>query len=163
MEWTRQMEERAKQLFFDGRSAARVACALNRDAPGGMALSRNAVIGKLSRMGVKRGPNPPMIVSMDHPQPGVRFRPRSHRRAPVPVQLAPSPRQLIHGLQIHELTPDACAYPFGDPRADDFRYCGAIKPSRHHPYCAHHKALTSEPAKRAITPPQTQRGFNGSR
>jgi GcrA cell cycle regulator len=45
-----------------------------------------------------------------------------------------------------ELEPCDCRWPIGEPRQDDFRFCG--EPSLDgRPYCAHHWSMAFQPAR----------------
>jgi GcrA cell cycle regulator len=95
-------------------------------------VSRNAIIGKANRLGLKRKPPvaQPKIVS-------VRATPR-YRPPPVPAIVEPV--EIIRdaaflNLTLDELKPGVCRYPHGD-RAP-FTFCG--QPARDgSPYCALH-------------------------
>ena len=41
-----------------------------------------------------------------------------------------------------ELADHHCRWPFGDPRSDDFRYCGSDRASPDGPYCRSHRAMS---------------------
>jgi GcrA cell cycle regulator len=47
------------------------------------------------------------------------------------------------GRQLVDLRRHHCRYPFGDPKAPDFHFCGA--PIARGPYCAEHYALCYRP------------------
>ena len=46
----------------------------------------------------------------------------------------------VGGVTLEELKPDNCRWPVGDPKKDDFRYCGGAALSGR-PYCRHHHAI----------------------
>jgi GcrA cell cycle regulator len=50
------------------------------------------------------------------------------------------------GLTLLELTSRSCHWPIGDPKKEDFRFCGAIVQRR--PYCEVHRALAYAPPQR---------------
>jgi GcrA cell cycle regulator len=52
-------------------------------------------------------------------------------------------------IRLIDLTDTMCHWPIGDPRDDDFHFCGAQK-SRAVPYCNHHMAVS-----RSKTAPKT--------
>jgi GcrA cell cycle regulator len=117
-------------------------------------VSRNAVIGKISRLHLpprrhaserrserKDGPNAP-------PRRGV-----SQRRVLLALHATPQP--LADEAPIHnghccsllELTKDKCRWPIDDPGAVEFRFCGN-KPVEGLPYCAGHARLAYRPPSR---------------
>ena len=153
--WTEGRVETLKSLWLDGLSASEVACQL------GGGLTRNAVIGKLHRLGVRRGdkvaltPGRSREPARETPPP--RPPPRLEARGPAKpdgrrsmrcVALAPpaeAERQVEMGLEplglvatVLALGARDCRWPIGDPRASDFSFCG-------HPadgvYCQRHSAL----------------------
>lgn len=111
MEWTEARVAILKQLWEQGRSASQIAQEMGD-------VSRNAVIGKAHRLGLKSRPSP--------------IRREVVARAPRPVP-TPQPRKLAaSGRQ--------CQWPIGHPREAGFHFCGAeAEPDR--PYCNEHCAL----------------------
>lgn len=160
--WTDERVEGLKALWSDGLSAGQIA-----DELGG-GITRNAVIGKVHRLGLDgrapragggapAGPRRPKP-QVSRPRPTVR-----HVTAPPPGPLQepePSavPDEPLHAPGEHratllELTPDTCRWPVGDPRSADFFFCGA-KPSGG-VYCGYHDriAYNGLPERRAAPPP----------
>jgi GcrA cell cycle regulator len=144
--WTDARVETLKALWLSGLSAAQVAAAL-----GG--VTRNAVIGKLHRLGVagRAGASPPdggaptrPPVSRLAPTPSQRsarrLRPRAQLPAPslcVPAPIASEGPPLVAGLL--SLGPHACRWPIGDPAASGFGFCGRPAEGAGS-YCAGHRA-----------------------
>ncbi|MGX7708329.1 GcrA family cell cycle regulator [Methylobacterium sp. Gmos1] len=151
--WTKERVELLKRLWSDGRSASQIAAEL-----GG--VSRNAVIGKVHRLGLAG-----RIVKANGAAPSGR-RPRAEGESAgtageTPSVLAPAPP----ALALYQATPPAvgdalpesarvtimelrefmCRWPMGDPSTPDFRFCGdrAITGL---PYCTHHSRLAYQPA-----------------
>lgn len=141
MTWTNERIERLKSLWGDGLSASQIASEL-----GG--VSRNAVIGKVHRLGLsgrqgvklkfvapeKTGRKLAARVSKAATQ--VR---RPSRGSPAHA-VAPSPAPetrveerletdnvipMARYLTLQELGPHTCRWPIGDPQSPDFRFCGA--------------------------------------
>jgi GcrA cell cycle regulator len=99
--WTADHIARAQAMWLAGRSAAAIGTALG--------LTRNAVIGKLSRLGVARGEagepaRPAVLEKMRKP------------RAPK-AELAPT-------ADLMALGPHMCRWPIGEPGAAGFGFCG---------------------------------------
>jgi GcrA cell cycle regulator len=61
----------------------------------------------------------------------------------TPVRI-PSRKKRITTLT---LTSDTCKWPFGDPTAPDFHYCGQL-PQTDRPYCDTHDAMSRPPSQR---------------
>ncbi|GJD62490.1 GcrA family cell cycle regulator [Methylobacterium frigidaeris] len=149
--WTKERVELLKRLWSDGRSASQIAAEI-----GG--VSRNAVIGKVHRLGLAG-----RVVKANGASPAAGRRPRSDAdsAAETPSVLAPAPPALAlfqsappsaaSGLPessrvtIMELREFMCRWPMGDPSTPDFRFCGdrAIAGL---PYCTHHSRIAYQPA-----------------
>lgn len=162
MTWTVERIDRATKMAIDGFSATEIAAEI------GGGLSRNAVIGKLNRMGVSLG-------AARKGNPGKRQRTRVARLVKLKTEkAAPKPKaRPLHYLDVTEatdlpsdvsafactllqLTDTSCRWPLGDPLAPDFRFCGAPQFGEH-PYCARHCRMSYQPAGRASTPEERQR------
>jgi GcrA cell cycle regulator len=142
LSWSPEAVDRLKQHRQNGLSAAQCARALNEEF--GTHFSRNAIIGKVYRLGLaKRKRN-------DAQPRDVRLRPRQPKRrslnltrfASVAAQENEPP---AHAVTIFELRPHHCRWPFGDPRLPGFLFCGAQR-ADHLPYCIMHARFTYRPA-----------------
>jgi GcrA cell cycle regulator len=152
MSWTAERVELLEQLWRSGRSASQIAQAL-----GG--VTRNAVIGKAHRLGLMGRPSPirdgqpvERPVRVATPRAAA---PKPAPRPPVVRAVEPAPLPPVAELAgdssatILTLTERMCKWPIGDPRDEDFHFCGGgTVPGR--PYCEHH-------ARRAYQVP-TRRG-----
>jgi len=163
MSWTDERIEQLKQHWMEGKSASQIAGLL------GHGLSRNAVIGKVHRLGLAGRAKSPGLASA-RPRPSASS-PAAHRAAaPRPVMTAPrmtrgatalaiAPRALEEAepeafvsvvvpmslrVTIVELKEAMCRWPLGDPASAEFRYCGSHAASG--PYCAYHGSLAYQPA-----------------
>ncbi len=134
--WTDDRVDLLTRLWTAGRSAAEIARTL------ACGVSRNAVIGKVYRLGlsgrgIKAGRRPA------RPLPPARRR-RVKSRPPMrgprvrPLQVSPSAALEPGDGQATVLTVGrhACRWPYGDPLADDFALCG--RPAVRGAYCAAH-------------------------
>jgi GcrA cell cycle regulator len=149
MTWTDDRIASLRQDWLDGYSASQIAQRL-----GG--VTRNAVIGKVHRLGLagrtrpSRYMKPPRSRSASRPLRapvrrqarafGIRHDPASRtpeRRLPLP-ELGPAPPKPV---TLESLTSPSCRWPQGDPKAADFHFCGRIKSRAGIPYCDHHAAI----------------------
>jgi GcrA cell cycle regulator len=142
--WTVERLELLKIHFDAGLSCREIAAEIG--------VSRNAVIGKLSRLNLTRDKagNEPLVAKR---------RPKStatrHRREPVPKlryqllkALRAEPLSAAKDEQIHnghccslfELSDERCRWPISTPGAHDFCFCGN-PPVEGMPYCAGHSRL----------------------
>jgi GcrA cell cycle regulator len=160
MSWTDENVELLRKLWLDGRSASQISSQL------GHGLTRNAVIGKVHRLGLAgRAKSPLSASSSPRPAPTPRVASRSSSiggaRAAVrgATALALSPEPMLERLPafhedvvvpmslrvtIVELKESMCRWPLGDPTSSEFRYCGSPA-ANGSPYCAHHGKLAYQP------------------
>jgi GcrA cell cycle regulator len=164
MSWTDERVEQLKQYWIDGKSASQIAGLL------GNGLTRNAVIGKVHRLGLAGRSKSPTPAGSRASQATQQF--PAVRRAPAPrvpramprvvrgaTALAMSPQTHCEAepetfesvvvpmslkVTIVELMEAMCRWPLGDPTSPDFRYCGS--PAMAGPYCAYHGGLAYQPA-----------------
>jgi GcrA cell cycle regulator len=152
MNWTDERVELLKKLWADGLSASQIAAEL-----GG--ITRNAVIGKVHRLGLSG-----RAKSQSSSAPRAR-KPRSHMlRVSRPTtrgntalayayeaepELEPEFVDEVIPVEqrrsLLQLTEDTCRWPVGDPSNSDFFFCGG-KPVTSLPYCAHHCRVAYQPA-----------------
>jgi GcrA cell cycle regulator len=128
--WTEERIETLKRLWADGYSGS--CCA--RELGG---ITRNACIGKLWRLGLRRGGQPEKAIER-RPRQSVQFRPKPQllhppqRKAtvmdmPVPKRVVPTSEPVSKMLSILELTEHTCKFPYGTPGQPEFGFCGADK------------------------------------
>jgi GcrA cell cycle regulator len=138
-QWADDRVDKLKSLWTEGLTASQVATSMGN-------VSRNAVIGKLHRLGLLGGSAP-----------ASRLRPRTmpKPRAPnVPRTLAvvaePEAFRFDDGAAVtpRSLEKQMCRWPLGDPRAGDFHFCGhGLKTGS--PYCEAHDLRAHRPHRKA--------------
>jgi len=152
MSWTDERVELLKKLWSDGLSASQIAGEL-----GG--ITRNAVIGKVHRLGLSgRAKSPSAGVARPRKAraPGMMRVPRSAIRGNTALahayehDLEPEP-ELIENIiplgqrrTILELNEDTCRWPIGDPGSPDFFFCGGHTVNGL-PYCSYHSRVAYQP------------------
>lgn len=108
--WTDERLELLRRLWGNGLSITQIGNELG--------VSRNAVVGKVHRMGLPKRQSP--IVRAEKPE-----EPRKRKASP---------------LTAAEWDRSKCSWPIGDPKSSDFHFCGdKIVPGR--PYCSKHCAV----------------------
>jgi GcrA cell cycle regulator len=152
MLWTAEAVEDLKKLALAGKSASHISVALGVG-------SRNAVIGKASRIGIKlggggRGPGTrkaragrPQWTGAAYTRPSAnnhgsdgvlvgdpRIRPGEGRAA---WTLGEAEIGEMRRVRFEEIREFACRWPLGDPRSGEFAYCG-LTPAKGQSYCAGH-------------------------
>jgi len=152
--WTDDRVEQLKKLWEAGLSASQIAAELGN-------ITRNAVIGKVHRLGLSgRAKSPSSSVPRQRKvrpaQQMMRInRPVSRGNTALAqafeVEAEPDPiaydnvvpmSQRLNLLQLNENT---CHWPVGDPSSPDFFFCGG-KALDSLPYCAHHSRVAYQPA-----------------
>jgi GcrA cell cycle regulator len=162
MLWTAEAVEDLKKLALQGRSASHISAALGVG-------SRNAVIGKASRIGIKlsggggapvRGKGPPRAARLQwapaHTPRLDADAQRSGAAVAHDLQVPPTDGRAagrsfggpeigeMRRLRFEEIRDSACRWPLGDPRSGDFAYCG-LTPAEGSSYCAGHWRMAYRP------------------
>ncbi len=146
MSWTDERVEVLKKLWADGLSASQIAKEL-----GG--VTRNAVIGKVHRLGLsgRATPSrpPSRIVRAQRPRsilrPALRLTTRVSPPPPVPLEPEPLPNGAF--ATVLDLSEHICKWPLGDPSDPRFQFCGR-KTRAGAPYCEAHARLAYNPPKK---------------
>lgn len=161
--WTEERVELLKKLWNDGLSASQIAGELGN-------VTRNAVIGKVHRLGLSgRAKNPaassaprparkPAARTPSHPMAGNggmtrganALAPQYAPEAEAETEAAPRPSEDVvvpfsERVTIMDLREYMCRWPMGDPTTPEFRFCGA-RSSTGLPYCTHHSRIAYQPA-----------------
>lgn len=137
--WDDHEVEAMKGLYGDGLSMSQIARAL------GTGRTRNAVLGKLHRLGLvdpsRKMPRQPRVASA----------PRARNpHTPTPLS-EPEPAfepMLVNGepVTVFTITDQMCHWPIGDPLEPAFQFCGHA-PMFDSPYCPFHRKIAYEPMK----------------
>jgi len=159
MSWTDERVELLRKLWTDGLSASQIAARM-----GG--ITRNAVIGKVHRLGLSGRMRParparPRVTKPRYPAPGgmpryqvagnlalkretVALPVEEPEPAPapvVPIEIAPGEH-----VTILTLTEQRCKWPIGDPTRPDFHFCGH-ESGPGSPYCRVHQRIAYQPVQ----------------
>ena len=162
MAWTDDRVELLKKLWAEGLSASQIAGKM-----GG--VTRNAVIGKVHRLGLSgratpakpvrgRAPNQPTTTqAATTPKPAPSFRPQTQVRPVIPSPEVSEPLVLDTGdkTTVATLNRNMCKWPIGDPAKEDFHFCGQPSDSGK-PYCSYHAHVAFQPAQRRQEPRRQQ-------
>lgn len=168
MRWTDERVETLRKLWLGGGSASEIVNELN------CGITRNAVIGKVHRLGLSGRTKAPRQLAPKPPKPA---RPAAPTRPPLPAvpplhafnehpaearkgendigdqeraaiaQRADAPAPASQNVTIMELRESMCRWPLGDPASPDFRYCGDAAPIGEGPYCKFHARVAYQPAQ----------------
>jgi GcrA cell cycle regulator len=143
LNWSDDRVEQLKNLWTEGLSASQIARAL-----GG--VTRNAVIGKVHRLGLA-GRASPSRSSERARLPMVPKVPTIRTHVPAVAVVEEDPLLFEDGSHATVLTISdrMCRWPIGDPSASEFHFCGH-NPKAGSPYCEAH-------ARKAYQPQQARR------
>ncbi len=123
--WTDELIEQLKTLWADGLTTGDIGKRLG--------ISKNAVVGKAHRLGLKGRPSP---IKRDTAGEGgvagevAKPKPKAKAKPPEPKKI----RSLV------DLSANTCRWPIGDPKEAGFHFCGGNAMSGK-PYCAEHAAI----------------------
>ncbi len=173
MSWTDERIALLKKLWKDGKSAAEIARALSKG------VTRNAVIGKAHRMGLSGRPSPikkaasgaekksaktpkkeikkikkvkkSTAVSTPSATSGKGKNPPPSKGVTEPRKLKPEDIPPDDGVALIDLTERMCKWPIGDPREDNFTFCGRTN-NGITPYCQNHAEMAYQSSSRTRTP-----------
>ena len=142
--WTDERIELLKTHFEAGLSCRQIA--------GEIGVSRNAVIGKLSRLNLTREKK--VAVRRDPAKkPQSKSLPRLHYRllrklfTEVPPAQSNQPIDSEQRCSLLELSEERCRWPINTPGEQDFCFCGN-QPLEGMPYCAGHTRLAYQAGSR---------------
>jgi GcrA cell cycle regulator len=152
--WTDDRVEQLKKLWEGGLSASQIAAELGN-------VTRNAVIGKVHRLGLSgRAKSPSSAAPRPRkPRPAQQMvrvsRPVARGNTALAhdyqVEMEPDPISvdnvipISQRLQLIELNDATCHWPVGDPSSTDFYFCGG-RAVAGQPYCSHHARIAYQPA-----------------
>ena len=150
--WTDEKTERLRTLWLSGESSGMIANELG--------VTRNAVIGKVHRLGLTRDPPPPRP---NHP--AAKQAPRynalqwwvARTHAPAakyygvePEDISAMQAVLNAPILLTELTNSTCRWPIGEPQSLGFGFCGhpSADLAMDRPYCTEHALRAYGPRSR---------------
>lgn len=148
--WTEDRVGTLKKLWLEGQSASQIAKQL------GGGVTRNAVIGKVHRLGLsgRATPSQPARTTFRPARP----RPEAVTRAPsaprrieaaqprpaAPAPSAPPPMPDLPGTAtVMTLGAHMCKWPIGDPSSREFSFCG--RRASEGVYCVEHARVAYQP------------------
>lgn len=173
--WSPERVKLLTQLWLDGLSATQVAATM------GEGVTRNAVIGKVSRLKLKRGDRKARRRPAENSDGFVAAQRKSRIAARQRVALAgafPPPAVLSSplprgaetdragvigattGAAMVALGADQCKWPVGDPLEPGFGFCRLPRQGEKSPYCAAHGARATRADYPTVSP---ARAASGSR
>lgn len=146
MGWTDKSVEELRRMWEQGLTANEIAKKLG--------VTKNSIVGKVHRLCLKARPSP--IKSKDRPEaPMPLLEPvlETAIELPVDTEVVADIKEnkkttKTHGtVRLVDLDAHTCRWPIGDPRDDDFCFCGK-KVKSGQTYCDEHSALAYVKATR---------------
>jgi GcrA cell cycle regulator len=152
--WTEDRVGALKKLWLEGQSASQIAKQL------GGGVTRNAVIGKVHRLGLsgRAAPSQPARATFRPSRPRPAAPPTQAPSAPrrieaaqpriaVPVAPTPAPIPDLPGTAtVMTLGAHMCKWPIGDPSSTEFSFCG--RRASEGVYCMEHARVAYQPQVR---------------
>ena len=162
MGWTDERVDSLRKLWLDGLSASQIAKQL------GGGVTRNAVIGKVHRLGLsgRAAPSQPQrqparpqrparaVAAAAPPAPEVR---RVASSTPVPPTPVAYRCEAPGSATVLTLGAHMCKWPIGDPGSDSFSFCGR-RAGAEGPYCVEHAQVAYQPSQKRAAAASGRRG-----
>jgi GcrA cell cycle regulator len=142
--WTSARVEQLKSCISAGYSCSQIAVEIG--------VTRNAVIGKMNRLGLSR----PKVVAAKAPErKGDAWRPRPLTQHQILMELPPAPPTPEDAISLFkcsllELSPGKCRWPLSEPGTETFCFCGN-RQVEGLPYCVGHARIAYKSAARIRT------------
>lgn len=139
MGWTDEQVEELKRLWDKGLTTGEIGKALG--------VSKNAVVGKAHRLGLNGRPSPirrneENTTASTEDKKTVTETKKTGKAASQ--KTAEKEKKKL--FTVNDLTSTSCRWPIGDPKDEDFHFCGKESlPDK--PYCAEHAAIAYVSAK----------------
>ena len=143
MGWTDEQVEELKRLWDKGLTTGEIGKALG--------VSKNAVVGKAHRLGLNSRPSPirrgdddaDASTAASAEAPSSSKKKKASKSEPAKKNQEKEKKKLF---TVNDLTSSSCRWPIGDPKDEDFHFCGKeALPDK--PYCAEHAAIAYVSAK----------------
>ena len=140
MAWTAEMVADLKKMWDEGLTTNEIAKRLN--------VSKNSIVGKVHRLNLKARPSPIKKKEeiIEEKQQSVDEAPKPASKtikkisiSPVRISTEKTPKK-DSCLKLTELDSHTCRWPIGDPRDDNFCFCGKTVRSGQ-TYCEEHSAV----------------------
>ena len=138
MSWTKEREEKLKELWSKGHTASQIANLLGE-------TTRNAVIGKAHRLNLEARAAAKKTKPTVNVENNNQIKPQKvGRKAKFQALLLDKNFEQENPKTLEELTDETCRWPIGHPPEKDFYFCGR-KPLEKFPYCKLHVLYAFQP------------------
>ena len=141
MSWTKEREEKLKELWKKGHTASQIAGLIGD-------TTRNAVIGKAHRLNLQaRTSSKKSVVRANNENISNTSENKNQklgRKARFKALLLDKSFEQENPKTLEELTDETCRWPIGHPYEEKFYFCGR-KPMEKFPYCKLHVLYAFQP------------------
>ena len=140
MSWTKDREEKLKELWKNGHTASQIAGLLGK-------TTRNAVIGKAHRLNLQsrtKSKKSPIRANNENNNTAEVKTQKLGRKARFKALLLDKNFEQENPKKLEELTDETCRWPIGHPYEEKFYFCGR-KPMEKFPYCQLHVLYAFQP------------------
>lgn len=139
MGWTDEQVEELRRLWDKGLTTGEIGKTLG--------VSKNAVVGKAHRLGLNGRPSPirrneETATAATGNKTAVKETKKTEKAA-VQKTVEKEKKKLF---TVNDLTSTSCRWPIGDPKDENFHFCGK-EALQDKPYCAEHAAIAYVSAK----------------
>ena len=141
MGWSDELVEELKRLWDKGLTTGEIGKALG--------VSKNAVVGKAHRLGLNGRPSPIRRNEDDAAaanKTGAGSGAENEKKKPSKAAQKAAVKEKKKLFTVNDLTSTSCRWPIGDPKDEDFHFCGK-ETLTDKPYCAEHAAIAYVSAK----------------
>ncbi len=141
MAWTEEMIDDLKQMWKEGLTTNEIAKRLG--------VSKNSIVGKVHRLNLKARPSPikkkeenPAPVTVVSEETSAKKTSGTIKKINITAVnvISAKPQKKDSCIKLTELDSHTCRWPIGDPRDDNFCFCGkAVRSGQ--TYCEDHSAI----------------------
>lgn len=132
MGWTDEQVKELKRLWEEGKSTGEIGKILG--------VSKNAVVGKAHRLDLESRPSPIKRDELVPESSAKQSKPEKVKdKVSAKTSASNSKAKAKKGMDLVDLTSHSCRWPIGDPKDEDFHFCGQ-EAMLGKPYCEKHIA-----------------------
>lgn len=150
MAWTDEMVESLRQMWVEGLTATEIAKKLG--------VSKNSIVGKVHRLCLTARPSPIKKKDEEINEQEAGNTPQPTEQPAIVAKIAPKAKNVTEPKEENKKTADGktrlvdldshtCRWPIGDPRDEDFCFCGK-KVRAGQTYCDEHSTMAYVKANR---------------
>lgn len=139
MAWTTEMIEHLSQMWQEGKTTNEIAKALG--------VSKNSIVGKVHRLNLEARPSPIKKKDEENMLEAENITPAQKEPEPKEPKITITPKKVSDAkvyhntcIKLSELDNHTCRWPIGDPKDENFCFCGK-KVRTGQTYCDEHAEI----------------------